>query len=824
MCFQATFETRRTGQAVEIVSPGRRAPGILQLLLAFAFGLGQALLAVFVLSVALPAQAIPGQAGNPADTSGTVADKLGVNIHFTDPLPGEVPMLDASGVRWVRMDLNWSLTERARGQYDFSVYDRLVQALEASHLRAMFILDYCNALYDQNLSPVSEEARQAFANWAVAAVTHFRGRGFLWEIYNEPNAFWQPRPNTEAYLKLALATSEALAEATPGEEVVGPASAAIDPPFLEAVFRAGLLNYWSAVTIHPYRPSDPETADDDLRDVRLLIRKYAPPGKTIPVMAGEWGYSLSPAGMDEHKQAAVLAREWLFDLANDVPLTIWYDWHRSSDANDRETGFDLVSPPEGSPSGGQNPPFRPRPAYVAARTLTQVLGSYQFNKRLALDSPADYVLLFTKDDSVRLAVWTTGSPHTAVIPASAGDFSVTGLAGDQLPPVRADRHGLRLTLTGDPQYLWPEQPNELLSIAAAWQRLPLEIEVRAPGVLPLHLSLRNPLPRTERFELRAVGAPFETEGPAKAKPGTDADLMIRVAAAERSITPTRLAIELGAAKLGVVAQETSVVASNPLRVTLLPATARYLPVSIANMSGDPVRGSLRATGNGLRFESREAPLQIEQGVKETILKLALASPPQPDYSAGVDIADEDGNRIYLLPTSSFRLIDSFASLAPSAMVSNFSLAAEAGASPGSLEAKPPPQGPPQPGMGALRIGYDLSAKDAALRLLTKDRSPIPGQPKALGLWIYGDGSGMLPYLRFADSSGQVFQEGGSPLNWKGWRYVLVFMDAPRGKHWGGANDGVIHFPIHWDSLFVMQNPSAQEASGAVYLSGLVLIY
>ncbi|HEV2383503.1 MAG TPA: hypothetical protein VG206_27375, partial [Terriglobia bacterium] len=310
----------------------------------------------------------------------------------------------------------------------------------------------------------------------------------------------------------------------------------------------------------------------------------------------------------------------------------------------------------------------------------------------------------------------------------------------------------------------------------------------------------------------------------KARPGADADLIIRVAATERSTTPMRLAIGLEAAKRGVVAQETAIVASNPLRVTLLPATARYLPVSIVNLSGDPVSGSLRATGNGLRFESREAPLQIEQGVKETILKLPLASQPQPDYSAGVDIADEDGNRIYLLPTSSFHLIDSFASLAPSAMVSNLSLAAEAGASPGSLEAKPPSEGPPQPGMGALRIGYDLSAKGAALRLLTKDRSPIPGQPKALGLWIYGDSSRMLPYIRFADSSGQVFQEGGSPLNWKGWRYVLVFMNAPRGKHWGGTNDGVIHYPIHWDSLFVMQNPSTQEASGAVYLSGLVLIY
>ena len=143
------------------------------------------------------------------DATGAIQlmNPLGVNIHFTDPPPGEVPMLAAAGVRWVRMDFKWSVTEPTRGQYDFSVYDRLVTALEANHLRALFILDYANPLYDRNLSPASEEARQAFASWAAAAVTHFRSHGFLWEIYNEPNAFWQPHPDTDAYIKLALATS-----------------------------------------------------------------------------------------------------------------------------------------------------------------------------------------------------------------------------------------------------------------------------------------------------------------------------------------------------------------------------------------------------------------------------------------------------------------------------------------------------------------------------------------------------------------------------------------------------------------------------------------
>ena len=44
---------------------------------------------------------------------------FGVNIHFTDPRPGEMKMLAAAGFRWVRMDLKWDATESEPGRYDF---------------------------------------------------------------------------------------------------------------------------------------------------------------------------------------------------------------------------------------------------------------------------------------------------------------------------------------------------------------------------------------------------------------------------------------------------------------------------------------------------------------------------------------------------------------------------------------------------------------------------------------------------------------------------------------------------------------------------------
>src|SRR5207249_12142795 len=162
----------------------------------------------------------------------------------------EMARLAAGGFKFVRMDFAWGAIEKERGRYDFSAYDRLMAALAPHHIRAQFILDYSNRFYDNEQSPHTDEGRAAFARWAAAAAHHFRGRGILWEMYNEPNiGFWRPKPNVDDYAKLALAVGKALREAEPGETYIGPATSTIDFKFLEPLFKAGLLEYWSAFSV-----------------------------------------------------------------------------------------------------------------------------------------------------------------------------------------------------------------------------------------------------------------------------------------------------------------------------------------------------------------------------------------------------------------------------------------------------------------------------------------------------------------------------------------------------------------------------------------------
>jgi polysaccharide biosynthesis protein PslG len=391
-----------------------------------------------------------------AQSLGALPDGLGVNIHFTDPRPGEMRMLADAGFRWVRMDFGWASIEREKGEYDFSAYDRLIKTLDADHIRAVFILDYSNPHYDNNLSPHTDEGRAAFARWAAASVVHFKGRGVVWEMYNEPNIFfWRPKPNVAEYAKLALAVGKAIREADPQAIYIGPACSTMDFKFLESCFKAGCLEYWAAVSVHPYRQENPERVAPDYKRLRELIAKYAPAGKQIPIVSGEWGYSSSWKNFDAGKQGRYLPRELLTNIASGVPISIWYDWHEDGQSpSDPEHRFGIVGYEYHE---GRDPVYDPKPAYLAMKTLSSALKGCTFVRRLNAGSDADWALLFHGAEGDRIVVWTTTKEHEATLPLTSGRFHVTTHTGSALPIAHSSGKGLNMMLTDAPSYLISEK-------------------------------------------------------------------------------------------------------------------------------------------------------------------------------------------------------------------------------------------------------------------------------------------------------------------------------------------------------------------------------
>jgi len=395
-----------------------------------------------------------------------IPEGVGVNIHFTRGHERDLDLIAAAGFRFVRMDFSWSATEGERGRYNWSAYDELTANLEKRGLRALYILDYSNGLYENTVStgkehrslasPQHPESVAAFAHWAAAAARHFQGHRVIWEIWNEPNSpFWRPKPDVRQYATLLLATARAIRKADPDATIIAPATSGFPWEFLESFFKAGVLEHLDAVSVHPYRAyqQGPETAVEDYDRLRKLIVRYAPPKKrTLPILSGEWGYATHRQGVSREVQAAFVVRQQLSNLLAGVPLSIWYDWRDDGpDSANREHNFGVLAHTH-----------TPKPAYHAMQTLTRQLAGCRIVRRIALESENDYALWCAPADgkgAPRLVVWTTGKTHRMVVPLPEGvpteGLSAVNGYGQPQPFSREDRK-LLLQLAPLPAYFhWP---------------------------------------------------------------------------------------------------------------------------------------------------------------------------------------------------------------------------------------------------------------------------------------------------------------------------------------------------------------------------------
>ncbi|MGO8701646.1 MAG: cellulase family glycosylhydrolase [Limisphaerales bacterium] len=396
-------------------------------------------LALGLTSLALEAQVPPA----------VIPAGVGVNIHFVTGHETDLDMIADAGFRFIRMDFQWDGIERTQGNYDWSAYDQLTANLEKRGLRAIYILDYKNALYEAQVpahravgepvpeeytaSPRHPESVAAFAKWAAEAARHFHGRGVIWEIYNEPNGnFWRPKPDVGEYTTLALATAKAIREAEPSATIIAPAMSTFDWKFLEPFLKSGVLEYLDAVSVHPYRPPNksPETAEPEYKRLRELIESSAPESKRpnkIAIISGEWGYASNRKGVTLDAQADFAVRQQLSNLLYGVPLSIWYDWKNDgTDPDDGEQNFGTVTPE-----------LKPKPAYTALRNMTQELNGYSLQERLGGFDPNDFVLVFARDGNHQtVAAWTMAKPHLITVHIAGRELSLELGALPQYVPVK----------------------------------------------------------------------------------------------------------------------------------------------------------------------------------------------------------------------------------------------------------------------------------------------------------------------------------------------------------------------------------------------------
>ncbi|MBN2456254.1 MAG: cellulase family glycosylhydrolase [Sedimentisphaerales bacterium] len=405
----------------------------------------------------------------------TIPNNFGANIHFTanprfeemrlalehssffesgsylTDYNNDLDLISQGGLGFIRMDMCWGLIESKRGVYDFenTGYDGLTKGCLKRGIRIIYILDYSNKLYESERSVRTLNGRKAYAAFAKAAVSRYKGKPILWEIWNEPNVdfFWKPQPNAAEYCRLVEIAAASIKQVDPSAIVVAPAVSGIKLQWLEECFKKGLLKWIDALTVHPYRSQNkpPESVIDEYSKLRQLIRKYTPNGKDIPVLSGEWGYSLvnrDGTRFSEKRQAQYVVRMFLVNLYQQVPVSIWYDWRDDgTDANEREYNFGITR---------HN--LEPKMAYIAVKTLTNTLEGYSIKKRLDLASENDFALVLSKNGEQALAFWTIEQPHEIEIPLGPGEAKLVKMLGSQINLSWQSKQ-INVFVSESPQYL-----------------------------------------------------------------------------------------------------------------------------------------------------------------------------------------------------------------------------------------------------------------------------------------------------------------------------------------------------------------------------------
>ena len=466
---------------------------------------------------------------------------------------------------------------------------------------------------------------------------------------------------------------------------------------------------------------------------------------------------------------------------------------------------------------GANPVYDAKPSYNAMKTLTQELGGFTFNKEVSLpdlNAGSDCnIAIFSRGPETRVAAWLRfDSKGEYALPVSDCVLHRVGTTGDTLPDLPISGGPIKTDLTDSPNYYIPAARDDLLTAAAYWQPAPVDIPCQAPSSATLRLTFTNPLSRP----IMIKGLPAAVQPGASVQTGSQPIAATRMPVDQYGETDgefrTRHAfLDLLSPRCTLTQQFTGVVA-NSVSPRALPPGDGFLLLELQNPSGLPWQGQAhimeRAASTDLGLGNT---LSLAQGATDQYFRLPLEEPSQ-STGRRIQISAEGGTLTLPVPV-------------PLPWTSGLIVAPGGDPSVSStqtLSQTTPPEGASPSGTACYQLKFQFASGDKFVRFgAEKQAPPATGRPIALGVWVNGDAQGARLRGRFEDSTKQSFQVDGPKLDRKQWQFVTIPITGDL-EHWGGANDGHLHYPITWDWLLIVGTGAPLD--GEVYLSDPVLIY
>ncbi len=334
-----------------------------------------------------------------------------------DEQDAAIALMREAGVQWAREEVFWDrLQPQQGGPYlwggtgsGFYNYDSSIGRLRRAGINVLGLLDYNPAWLKGTQVPLDTWIKDwgDFVYNTVARYGHDRGQIKYWEIWNEPNlrkfGYENGLYSVQDVVRILDVARAAAKAADPEAAIVlgGIASiwSALPTPedydvstYLRLLHDAGGWDSFDILAIHPYRPGAPEaaswrrdTAQDleaELRVVDGLLAEFG--SKPVWLTEVAWSTYNGYYGVSETDQAAFLVRMYLLALAHpSVQRVFWYDLRDDTapaapydrpvyDAAEPEYHFGLLR--RSYPLDPGRADLR-KPAFVAYRTMTQILGN-----------------------------------------------------------------------------------------------------------------------------------------------------------------------------------------------------------------------------------------------------------------------------------------------------------------------------------------------------------------------------------------------------------------------------------------------------------------
>ena len=396
---------------------------------------------------------------------------------------------------------------------------------------------------------------------------------------------------------------------------------------------------------------------------------------------------------------------------------------------------------------------------------------------------------------MKLAYWTTGDDHAVSLPG-----------------------GRRLTLTGSPQYA-DAGKDTALRTAASWSVGAGDAFYSAGQVPILAVVYRSPDAHCHRAQaMLTITVPgYAPNSIASWDSIVGSGKTRRWAFLLAGLARVPARVQVGLIQDGIAQsyfQDAVFTPTDPLVLSAVPLAGNRCQIEVANPAGTPFTGRL-----SLSYSAHAASVPVRLAAGQTKLDVTVPG----TLGRGTDCVLRDAHRHLVAQLPPVRFVPFPVALPSLHAVLDGDLKV-----PSTVHLAPDPAIPDS--SQTLRLDYQFAPGWSFARVAGPQSAPLSGKPVGMGLWVYGDGSGNSARMRFRDASGQTLQVNGLNVDWQGWRFVSFRLVPPPGAsgdlgHWGGANDGVVHYPVQVDTLFLLDSRGeARRHQGMLQLKQPTVIY